>query len=504
MKTMNRMMTITLSALVLLLAACGRDKEPEVNVSGVSLNSTSLRLKVNESEILRATVSPAEATNKAVVWNSSAPSVASVSDDGTVTALKEGTATITVTTAKGGKEDTCVITVEEDVPPLAVANNAAFEIPAMTTGVRIADVNLAGAVSGGKPPYTFSLTSGTLPKGISLSNGVISGAPTDPAAEGTVKITVGDFSTPPQTKEVTVRYGAVSGESTFIPVTSITDVPARLVVGKNRVLPGTVNPGNATHREIRWSLVEDFPGATIGGNKLNTTTIGKVKLRATIPNGKSATTDYTEDFDVEIYETLVILVEQPESEADITKSVTLTQPVELIVNAETYPAGRAVQYQWYMDFGSGFVAINNATGKVLKFTPTQEGRASFHCILSADGAADQHWPIAAGNPAFITITTSNYNFVPVTDIVNVPSTTRTGIPLDLSGAVVYPDDASVKSIKWEMAAPGQTGGTIITTQNGNSQFLAWNRGTATVRATVSKGKSPTEDYTKTFTIQVTW
>ena len=80
-------------------------------VTGVELNKSSLTLQVGESEGLLAAVLPDDAINKQVVWTSSNSSVASVSQNGAVTALKVGTAVITVTTADGGFTATCAVTV---------------------------------------------------------------------------------------------------------------------------------------------------------------------------------------------------------------------------------------------------------------------------------------------------------------------------------------------------------------------------------------------------------
>jgi uncharacterized protein YjdB len=82
-----------------------------VGVTGVSLDASSQSLTVGQTFQLTETVSPTNATNKAVTWSSSNGSVASVSSSGLVTANAAGTATITVTTADGGKTATCVITV---------------------------------------------------------------------------------------------------------------------------------------------------------------------------------------------------------------------------------------------------------------------------------------------------------------------------------------------------------------------------------------------------------
>ena len=71
-----------------------------VSVTGVTLNKTSTSLYVGDTETLTATVAPDNATNKAVTWTSSNPSVATV-ENGVVTALARGTAVITATAADG-------------------------------------------------------------------------------------------------------------------------------------------------------------------------------------------------------------------------------------------------------------------------------------------------------------------------------------------------------------------------------------------------------------------
>jgi uncharacterized protein YjdB len=81
-----------------------------VAVTNVSLNQNSLSLTVGGTATLTATVAPSNAANKAVNWVSSNTAVATVSG-GMVTAVSVGTATITVTTADGGKTDTCAVTV---------------------------------------------------------------------------------------------------------------------------------------------------------------------------------------------------------------------------------------------------------------------------------------------------------------------------------------------------------------------------------------------------------
>ena len=80
-----------------------------VPAESVELDKTALELKVGDTDVLKATVSPADSTDK-IVWTSDKPDIASV-ENGTVTANAAGTATITA--AAGEKTATCTVTVNE-------------------------------------------------------------------------------------------------------------------------------------------------------------------------------------------------------------------------------------------------------------------------------------------------------------------------------------------------------------------------------------------------------
>lgn len=87
-----------------------------ISVTGVKLNKTSAKLLKGKTLQLKATVTPAKATDRTVTWKSSNSAVAAVDKTGKVTAKKTGTAKITVTTKDGKKTAVCTITVYERVP----------------------------------------------------------------------------------------------------------------------------------------------------------------------------------------------------------------------------------------------------------------------------------------------------------------------------------------------------------------------------------------------------
>lgn len=87
---------------------------PSTSVETITLASSSLTLELGDTYTLFAVVTPLNAPDRSITWTSSDSNVASVSDEGVVTAVNAGTATITVTANDGsGVKAECVIIVEK-------------------------------------------------------------------------------------------------------------------------------------------------------------------------------------------------------------------------------------------------------------------------------------------------------------------------------------------------------------------------------------------------------
>ncbi|WP_158560981.1 Ig-like domain-containing protein [Bacteroides sp.] len=101
----------------------GKIVTDEIKVTGISINENTVNLKQGETFQLTATVQPDNATNNKVIWSSSNETVASISQEGLVTANSAGETNITVTTEDGNFSTTAIVTVtsneDEDKATLA-------------------------------------------------------------------------------------------------------------------------------------------------------------------------------------------------------------------------------------------------------------------------------------------------------------------------------------------------------------------------------------------------
>jgi len=113
----------TITATVGSKSSSIKIKVNEVEVSKVSLNLTEVNLDVNKSISLIASINPENATNKNLVWISSNPTVAKVSSSGIVTALKEGSSTITAKSSNGKTSQAVVKVKKLDVPVNSIKLN---------------------------------------------------------------------------------------------------------------------------------------------------------------------------------------------------------------------------------------------------------------------------------------------------------------------------------------------------------------------------------------------
>ncbi len=130
-------------------------------VSKVSLNTSSLRLTEGASATLKASVTPKKASNKKVIWSSSNQSVATVSSEGVVKAIKAGTAKLTAEAADGsGKKAVCTVTVNKATAAVTSVKVASVSVLNPCT----IEVSLTGAQT--LTASNFTVKAKIIPQGI--------------------------------------------------------------------------------------------------------------------------------------------------------------------------------------------------------------------------------------------------------------------------------------------------------------------------------------------------
>ena len=127
-----------------------------VSVAGVTLSKSELTIEEGRGAQLTASVHPVGADNKSVTWKSDDPSVATVSSKGYVSAKEAGTATITVTTADGGKTAVCKVTVEEKSPSIETDQQEPNQSNAQSTKTDWEDVKKRADSGDGRACYEYA------------------------------------------------------------------------------------------------------------------------------------------------------------------------------------------------------------------------------------------------------------------------------------------------------------------------------------------------------------
>ncbi len=175
-KTMNRLTIFLLIALPLLFACT--QKEQEIRVDSVSVSPNTASLTIGETLQLKASVSPSSATKKDVTWSSSKSSVASVSASGLVTAVSEGTTTITA--SADGKKGECTVSVSKGYIAVTEVKLDKTELTlyegeeeTLTATIIPSDATLRGEISWSSSNPDVATVDGGIVTAVSMGNATI-------------------------------------------------------------------------------------------------------------------------------------------------------------------------------------------------------------------------------------------------------------------------------------------------------------------------------------------
>lgn len=241
-----------------------------VNVENVSLSKTELTLTEGEIATLTAVVSPSNATNKNVRWVSSNAAVASV-EGGKVTALKVGSATITVTTEDGGKTANCQVSVNPKIVNVESVSLDRTELT-LTEGESTTLTAVVFPSNATDRNVRWSSSDATV---ASVVNGKVTALK---AGSTIVTVTTEDGGRTASCR-VTVKSKVVNVESVSLNKSSVA-----IIAGESVTLVVTVSPSNATNKNVSWHS-SDESVATVSNGRVTALKAGSAVITVTAEDG---------------------------------------------------------------------------------------------------------------------------------------------------------------------------------------------------------------------------
>lgn len=340
----------------------------EVKVTGVTVTPATASIAVGKTATLSAAITPADATNKTVTWTTSDAAVATVAN-GVVTGVKAGTATITVTTADGGKTAACAVTVTETTtPPKPVTE---MTILPETVSMKVGDAPVVLSVASNDEAETKGIEwkiAGDEAAVITLAQEEGKDTATvTPVGEGKATVTAtAKANGKIVSREITVTAAAPVEPGKDVPVTGvrISPKPLELKVGDSlKQLDAILTPSNATNRKVTWTIDQN--------NEIAEVNKGQTELLRTYVQAKKVGKA-----------TITVTAEGgAEGSAPITDTCEVTVSPKITVT----PDGTAVE-----------------KGKPTSFTVAAEGCTGFTvgaAVKDADGTAVGGWTIASTDAA---------------------------------------------------------------------------------------------------------
>ena len=261
-----------------ITATCG-DKSATCNVTvnpilaeSIALDKTELNLTIGASEKLTATVLPEDVTDKTVTWSTSDASIATVDNEGNVTAVAVGEATITATC--GDKTATCKVTVN----------------PILAESITLDKTELTLTIGASEKLTATVLPEDVSDKTVTWSTSDASIATVDAegnvkaisVGEATITATCGDKSA---TCKVTVN--PILAESITLDKTELT-----LTIGASEKLTAIVLPEDVTDKTVTWSTSDAAIATVDNEGNVTAVAVGEATITATCGD-KTATCEVT-------------------------------------------------------------------------------------------------------------------------------------------------------------------------------------------------------------------
>ncbi len=496
-------------------ATCKITVNPKIDVTGISLDRSSVTVNVGSTFQFLGMVMPSNASEKRIKWSSDNTSVATIGSSGVLKGVKAGSAVITATSYDGNYTAKCKVTVVQPVTGITISDKSA-KISAGKSKTVTCSVLPSNATN------KSVIWSSSNEKVATVSKGVIT-AKKAGSAVITVKTADGGFS-------------AACNVTVIVPVTGVSVSVSSVEVpkGATRVVTAAVKPSDATNKTVKWSssnekVAKINSSGKITGVAKGTATITcktsdgsfkasctvtvvqlveKVKLDATYltlqagkyktltakisPSSASNTKVKWKSSDKKVAEvsskgvvkaigagTATITATSADGNAKATCKVTVTQPatgIKLNKKKDTVAIGKKLTLK-------ATVLPSNATNKKVTWISENTDRAT----VSSKGVVKG---IAQG---YVTITAKTADGKYSASCKVLVAKGVTGIKLDKTSITmnvgksttitptISPKDATIKTVKWS------SDNNDVATVDKNGKVTAKGAGHATITAKTSDG-----------------
>lgn len=246
---MKKHLLSAFAIVALLCIACGGDDDPTtIPVMGIKLDKTTLSIGIGDKATVSATITPSDATNKAITWSSANQNIATV-EDGVVEAIAAGETTITAKTEDGD--------FEASVPVKVVAQS-----------VKVTAIKLVGVPTEAKEGYITTISAVITPNDATDKSVTFTSSNPEVATVEYTK-TEDNYSLALLTAvgggkaKITATANDGSGvkaeaEVTVIPVIKVSEIKigpenATITLGETKQFAVAISPADAENREVEWS-----------------------------------------------------------------------------------------------------------------------------------------------------------------------------------------------------------------------------------------------------------
>ncbi len=459
-----------------------------VSVTGVRLDQNELTLEEGENAALAATVEPADATNKKISWKSSDDKVVTVDQNGKLSAVKAGTATVTVTTEDGSRTDGCKVTVKAKQPEIievesisvSIKNGKVLEqgetvtLEEGSTAELVVTINPDNATD-----KTFEIKSDS-PAVLGIENCVMTAKS---AGTSGIKVTAQNG------KSFSFKVEVHEKEAEVVPVTSVVlnKYKIDLHVGESETLVATVNPDNATNKKVKWSSKRPEIATVDQNGKVTAVAPGDAPVGVT-----------TEDGEFKQYCQVHVINDNPGGDPAEEPE---PEPDKYSLYCEDAEVGSSYSYSLGTNVNDAVYFRLYKNGKPVKdqnygnFTISTSGGSAVSVSVSATGyGSDTHYiyKVIANDEGYTKITfTYNDEFVKTISFQAVKTIKHvTGVSLNyktwsdfeatkgILKAIVTPSDATNKSVTWSSSDKD----IVSVDANGNLSLIAPGKATITVKS----------------------